>query len=192
VTAGVKEPSNFAVILEDALNNPVTTDHSKVTLEIQSGPAGAAIVGTSTVPVSNGYATFNNVEFPVAGMYTLKAVDGALNVLSTSFNVSAAAAKKLVFLQQPTLTLLSLPISPAITVKVEDQFGNVVTTDTSTVVLSIKSGPKGASLGGMISEAAVAGVATFADVVPSIAGTYVLNAADGHLTSVLSSGFLVA
>jgi hypothetical protein len=198
VVAGVKE--NLTVVLEDSLGNIVTTDsHSKLTLQIQSGPAGGALVGKTTGTVTSGIAKFTNLSFPIAGTYTvkatdglLKATDGLLNASSNSFTVTPAAATKLVFLQQPTATTHGMAIAPAIKIEVEDQFGNVVTTDSSTVTLSIKSGPKSATLGGIESIAAIDGVATLEDVLLPIAGTYTLDAFDGHLTSVVSESFLVS
>jgi len=51
-------------------------------------------------------------------------------------------------------------ITPAVTVRVLDQFNNLVTGDTSTVALAPSSG----ILNGTTSVAAVAGVATFSDL----------------------------
>ena len=48
---------------------------------------------------------------------------------------------------------------------VEDQFGNIVTTDSSTVTISLASGPGGFATGSTISVAAVNGIATFSNLV---------------------------
>ena len=63
-------------------------------------------------------------------------------------------------------------------VDVEDPFGNIVLTDSSTVSLSIASGP--GSLSGTVTATASSGVATFSDVILDTAGSYTLAATDGH------------
>ena len=96
---------------------------------------------TATATASNGVATFSALAINTAGSYTLKATDGTLtSATSSSLAISAAAASKLVFGQQPTNTKHGVAMSPAVTVKVEDAFGNVVTGNSSTVTLTLSSG----------------------------------------------------
>ena len=71
----------------------------------------------------------------------------------------------------------------------EDQFGNVVTTDSSNVTLSVASGP--GSLSGTVTVAASSGIATFSNIKLDTAGSYTLTASDGSLTSATSSSFTV-
>ena len=113
----------------DQLGDLLTSDNSNVTLAANS-PAGVAISGTDTIQVSGGMATFSNVILDTAGNYTLVATDGSLpGAVSDSFTISPAAAAKLVFVQQPVNTSVGATINPAITVNVEDEFGNIVTGD---------------------------------------------------------------
>jgi hypothetical protein len=78
-------------------------------------------------------------------------------------------------------------------VDVEDQFGNIVTSDDSDVTLVIKpgTGPDGAILSGSVTVAAQAGVATFSDATLDEIGTYKLKAKDGALAAVKSTGFSI-
>src|ERR1700678_1654465 len=69
--------------------------------------------------------------------------------------------------------------STSITVDVEDPFGNIVTTDSSTVTLSVASGP--GSLSGTLTMAASSGIATFSNVKLNTAGSYTLTTSDGSL-----------
>ncbi len=190
--AGAKINPALTVELKDAFGNVEINDHSKVTLTIFSGPGGALLTGTATAAASKGLAKFSNLSLRTVGTYTLQAADAALTASSTSFNVTPAAAKKLVFTQQPTATMASTPIAPTIVVTVEDTFGNVVTSDSSLITLAIKSGPHSAILSGTLAEAAVNGAATFADIEAPTAGTYTLSAADGRLTSAVSNSFLIS
>ena len=79
---------------------------------------------------------------------------------------------------------------PVDLVDVEDQFGNIVTTDSSNVTLSVASGP--GSLSGTVTVAASGGVATFSNVKLDTAGSYTLTASDGALTTTTSNSFTVA
>ncbi|MGA2229839.1 MAG: hypothetical protein ABSH22_02845 [Tepidisphaeraceae bacterium] len=94
---------------------------------------------------------------------------------------------QLAFGQQPGNIIAGKPFSPAVTVVVEDRDGEVVSTDDSTITLSIASGPSGL-LGGTITAPAVDGVATFSGLSPlTVAGTYKLGASDGALSGVSGS-----
>ena len=106
---------------------------------------------------------------------------------SDTFTISPAGAHQLAFSQQPTDAIAGADISPAVTVDVQDQFGNTVTSDTSTVTLTLAGGT---FAGGSRTAMATAsgGVATFANLVIDAAGTYTLSASDGTLVSTPSSG----
>jgi hypothetical protein len=194
----VQEPSNISVgsavspsiilDLEDQFGNIATSDDSNVTLSVASGQGG--VTGTATVAASNGVATFSDVILDAAGSYTLTATDGGLTpATSASFTVLPAAAAKLAYFVQPSDVIAGIVESPYITVDVEDQFGDLVSNDSSDVTLSIASGRGG--LGGTLTVAAVNGVATFSNVSITAAGAYTLEATDGNLTSATSGSFTV-
>jgi uncharacterized repeat protein (TIGR03803 family) len=96
------------------------------------------------------------------------------------------------FLQQPSTTQNRGTIGPTVWVAVEDNNGDVVQSDNSTVTLSLANTAGGAaSLGGTLTATAHNGVAMFntASISTSILGTYKLTATDGTLTSATSNGF---
>jgi hypothetical protein len=69
----------ITVAVVDAKGNMVTTNNTQlVTLSIASGPAGAQLLGTTTVRAINGVADFTNLTLSLAGTYTLTATGGAL------------------------------------------------------------------------------------------------------------------
>jgi autotransporter-associated beta strand protein len=188
-TAGVANSPSIAVDVEDQFGNIVTSNSSNVTVAVASGPGSAS--GTLTVAAANGVATFGNVKLDTAGNYTLSATDGALtSATSGSFTVSPAAASKLVYGTQPSNATAGAAFSPSIVVDVEDQFGNIVTSNSSSVTLAVASGP--GSAGGTLTVAASGGVATFGNVNIDTAGSYTLSASDGGLTSATSNSFTVA
>jgi hypothetical protein len=192
-TAGTALSPAVSVAVEDRFGNLVSTDTSTLTLSVQTGPGGFEGSSTTQVAAVNGVATFNTLILDTAGAYTLSAAVGTLSsATSTSFTVSAAAAAQLAFLQQPTNGTAGTALSPAVSVVIKDQFGNVVTTDQSTVTMAIQSGPGGFDSSSTTQVAAVNGVAGFSSLILDTAGAYTLSAADGALTSATSSSFTVS
>jgi len=184
--AGADITPAITVDVEDSNGNLITSDNSStVVLSIASGPPA----GTASAGVVNGVATFSGVYLNTAGTYKFLATDGALTTATSNpFLISNAAgpAAKLAFIQEPENTASGAPITPSVTVDVEDSSGNLVTSDSSsTVVLTIASGPPA----GTASAGVVNGVATFTGLYLNTTGTYTLKATDGSLTSATSTSF---
>jgi hypothetical protein len=102
---------------------------ANITVAIGANPGGGTLSGTLTVAASGGLATFNTLSINKLGTgYTLTASSGALiGATSSSFNITAATANKLAFAQQPTSATAGVAISPAVTVRILDQFDNLTT-----------------------------------------------------------------
>ena len=91
---------------------------------------------------ASGVATLSNLILDTAGAYTLGVSDGSLTAaISGSLTISPAAASKLAVTQTPTTGTAGQAVGTALTVAVEDAFGNTVTSNTSTVAVAIESGP---------------------------------------------------
>ncbi|MDP2656403.1 MAG: hypothetical protein Q8P11_02460 [bacterium] len=98
-------------------------------------------------------------------------------------------ASKLAFLQEPTTSLVDATISPAVTVQIQDQFGNP-TTDTSDVALAIETNPSDGILTGGDATSAISGTSTFDSLSIDTAGSgYTLTASSDGLLSATSSSF---
>jgi uncharacterized repeat protein (TIGR03803 family) len=167
--------------VDDIYGNLVTTDTSVVSLW-----CAATLTGTTSTTAVGGIATFTGLSIQQAGNFLIAANNGVVPTVTTnSFTISAAAASQLVFTQQPTSATAGQSIG-TVGVSVEDAFGNVVLTDTSTVDLT------GNTLQGTASASAVAGVATFTGLSMLQAGMYTLSAGDGGLTSATSSAITIA
>jgi len=192
-TAGAASSPSILVDVESAAGSVVASDTSKVTLAIASGPAGAPLGGTVTVPAVKGVATFNNVRFTVAGAYTLRATDGTLTAaISKSIAIVPSAASKVVIAAQPTTGIAGKTLNPAVAVKVEDAFGNVVTSNASAITIALASGPAGGSLAGTLRANAINGIATFSNLSMKVTGAYTLEATDGALTGAISKPISIA
>lgn len=189
-TAGTAIAPAVTVEIRDAGGNP-TPSTASVAVAIGTNPAGGTLSGTTTRTAVNGTATFSDLSIDRAGSgYTLTAASSGLTgATSSGFAVTAAAPAKLAFGQQPTNTTAGAAISPAVTVQILDQFGNL-TTDTTTVTVALGANPGSATLSGTLSRPASAGVAAFPDLsLTKAAGGYTLTATGGSLAGATSGSF---
>jgi type II secretory pathway pseudopilin PulG len=194
-TALTPEP---VVAIEDAAGNIVTQDLSPVTLAITPGTGtnGANLSAGCSGTEFYGVVTFSSCTIDTAGAgYTLTASDGTLSTATSSaFTVSTGVPTQLVFATQPGSSTGSSTLSTQPVVNIEDADGFLVTTDNSTVSLSItpSTGSSGAALSGC-TQTESSGVVAFLGCAVSLAGNgYTLTASDGSLSSAISTSFNVA
>ena len=167
-TAGEPFPSAVAVGVEDEWNNAVDWDNAtEVTLAlVDSSAEPIALNGDSIVTVENGIASFANLSTTVAGTdHRLIASSGSLiGADSDPFDVASAAGTAIEFLSIPDQLVSGLALSPALQIRVIDNFGNTATDDTRNISLRISDGSSLQSLG---TEAATNGIASYTAVIPS-------------------------
>ncbi len=173
---------------QDAFGNQVTTSAS-VTLKLTGGKFAN---GSTTVVVAavDGVVTFSNLIINTAGSYTLTASIGSVTTSSSNVTISAATASKLVWQTAPSTTGVAGATLNPLVVLVEDAFGNIVTTDSSTVTLTLSSGTFGSG-SSTVTATAANGIATFSNLSVSLAGTYKLTASDSASLTNVSSGNVV-
>ncbi len=191
-TAGVAFASQPKVTVQDQYGNTVTSDTSSVTIAVTGGAATLSGCAANPTAATAGVATFGGCTITTAGTYTLTATDGSLtSAVSGSFTIGPAAANKLSFTQSPGNTVAGVAFASQPQVTVQDQYGNTVTSDTSSVTIAVTGGA--ATLSGCAAnpEPATAGVATFGGCTITTAGTYTLTATDGSLTSAVSGSFTI-
>ncbi len=100
------------------------------------------------------------------------------------------AASKLAFLQQPSNAVSTATITPAVTVRVLDASNNLVANSSAPVTLVIGTNPGSGTLSGTLTQNAVNGVATFANLsIDKIGPGYTLAASSSGLTGATSSAF---
>ncbi|WP_164001004.1 beta strand repeat-containing protein [Pyxidicoccus caerfyrddinensis] len=188
-TAGAALNPGMRVSILDAFDN-LTASTASVTVALATNPAGGVLLGTVTESAVAGVATFGAVRLEKAGTgYSLRATaDGLTDATSTSFDIAPAAAASLVYRSQPTNGVAGQALA-AIEVELFDAYGNL-TNSTATVNLSLGANPGGGTLGGSVSQAAVAGVARFTSVnIQKAAAGYTLRATSGSLPAAVSSTF---
>ena len=190
----------FSVTVEsqDVNGNASNLVAASTTITLTKATGGGSLSGTLTGTIASG-ASSVTIATPVyskSDAMTLTATASGGDVLtavtSGSITFSAGAATKLAFLQQPTSAVGGATISPAVTVRIEDANGNLVTTDnTTTVTLAIGTNPGSGTLTGGGAATASGGIATFSGLSINKSGTgYTLGASSSPvLTAATSSAF---
>ncbi len=184
-TAGATD--NLTITAEDTYGNTVTTYTGSKSLTF----SGASPIGSNNPTVTNASASATNfgtaesitfaggVASPTttgasgqavmtlykAGTDLIVVSDGSINNGSgLSVTVGATGGLQLAFGQQPSNAYVGLSMSPAVTVLIEDQYGNL-TSSTSSIALTITTNPCGglpAVTNGTVG--AVSGTATFSSL----------------------------
>src|SRR5262249_19551523 len=159
--------SGSVVNFTAGLGNPFTISTAgsgspPTALAITSGTLPAGITFTNN---GNGTATLNydsSYTTPTTATLIITATDLDGDTAPQAFVVSVgpATAHHLFLGAQRSNPPVGQAINPALTVQVVDQFGNVVSSDGSTVTLGIGTNPSGGSFSGTYNVAAVNGVAT--------------------------------
>lgn len=175
------------VTVLNASGKVVNSNSQLVTLTVVGG-SFASGGPTAVVQAVKGVATFTGLTINETGSYSLVATAAGLtSATSNSFNITPGTATHLAIEQSPLSGDEGQLLSPSLVVEIRDAFNNVVTSNTSLVVVSVASGP-GAFTGSTTSVNAVAGVATFSNLKLNTEGVYTLLVADGDP----SDGLLLA
>ena len=109
-----------------------------------------------------------------------------------TLTVTGGAASKLVILSQPSSSAVAgVAFAQQPQIRIEDQYGNLRSSDNSTVVTVARSAGSG-TLQGTLSATAVNGVATFANLSHNVANTINLSFSSSGLTSATSANIVVS
>jgi hypothetical protein len=168
-----------AVVLQDAFGNPVTG----ATVTFKASGDGS-VAGSPALSDVNGIATLTSWKLGTRpGPNTLTvSVAGVTATATLSATARPGPAAKLAFATDPSNVVPGQLITPAVVVLVEDQYGNVVTTDNSTVSIDLANNPGGSILGGNRAVQADHGRATFNVLFLSALGSgYTLIPSDSSL-----------
>jgi hypothetical protein len=165
-------------------------------LAIASDPNGGAahLVGGGDASLSAGVATWSAAHIDLGGFgYTLAVgASGLISDTSSSFNITTGLPSRLAFGVPPSAVTAGSKIAPAITVRVTDSDGNLVTSDIATQISLTRSGCSGVAVRGGGPIKVSNGIATFPDVVLNSAGTAQLVASALSRSSATSASFVVA
>ena len=164
-----------------------------VSFAATSGSGSVAPAAATTD--ANGLAQTSWTLGTTVGAQTVTVTSASLAGSPMTFGATgqAAIATRLAYTSSPTEgTNIAAGATLGLVVVARDIDGDAVSSFTGNVTLSLATSPTGATLGGTTTVAAVAGVATFANVTLGMPGTgYVLAASATGLTGASSAAFNV-
>ena len=190
VAAGAAITPAIQVEVRDQFNNRVTAASPGVSLGFGNNAGGGTLSGGGQQMAANGVATFSAASIDKAGTgYTLVASSAPLTpVTSGQFNVTAAAATKLVLTTTPSSTARSgAPLAPQPAVQLQDANGNPVSQ--GGVVVTATASPAGATASNNTATTGTNGAATFTGLtLTGTAGSYTLSFGGGTGITPATSG----
>ena len=190
-TAGSTLATQPVIYEEDQFGNLLTGDNTtSVTAYLGSG--NGPLQGTLSATVTGGVARFAGLADQAAGTISLLFTGAGLtSIPSVPIVISPATPNKLVIHTQPSgAATAGQPFATQPVVWEEDQFGNVVTTDSSSIVtasLASGAGP----LHGTLTASVAGGIATFTNLSDNTTETITLKFTTGGLTSPASTSISI-
>lgn len=199
--SNISAGNSFSVVVQsqtESGNRANVVSDTGITLSRKSGTGlldgtltGTIPAGTSEVTITG--VTYTKAESGVVITASRSSGDALAPGDSAAFTVDPGAATALVFSAQPVNGIAGNVIAGPPTVAVHDIFGNVVASSSATVTMAIGNNPGGSSLSGVLSVAAISGVASFGDLSLNKAGSgYTLTASSPGLTGATSSSFTIS
>ncbi len=167
---------------------------------ISDSTTGSKIYYTTDGMIPTSSSQLYSGGIPIAVSTTVQAIAAlgesqsavASSRLTITTPAQSAPATQLAFLQEPSNASTQATISPAVTVKVLDQNGSLVSSATNAVSLRLATGSTTGSISGTLTRTAVNGVATFNDLSLSSPGQYTLQATSNGLSATTSTSFSIA
>ncbi len=199
------------VTVYDALGAVATSDNTTVITvsfsTYSTGGTAGTLLGSTSIGVTNGVATFSDLEIEEsatpatdAGTYYLLYTATNPNTVSfpttisgsTYVNSNGTVPAKLSFSTQPAKAAKLQTMSP-FKVQILDANGYICSNDNSDTV-TIAAIPQGGGTGsasGTLTQTAVNGIATFNDIDINYTGVYTIQATSSSLTSATSAAFAI-
>ena len=190
-TNGAGSPLPVTVHALDAQGDVAKSFTGTVTIALAAGSPAAPLLGTLTATAVEGVATFTDLRINLVGTgYALTAsASGLPNATTSAFAIIAGPAQRLTFASYPNFGA-EAGVLDVVEVIARDAAGNVATSFTGNVTISLAVGPSDA-LSGTLTRAAVAGVATFPNLNLVVAAEYQFGAGSSGLASIRGPLFSV-
>jgi hypothetical protein len=186
-TAGLAFAPQPAIAIADSFGNVCSSDNSTV-VSAARNVGTAALQGTLSATAVNGVATFANLSYNKAESLTINFTAAGLgSATSSAVAVSPGAASRLTILTQPSPTASAgAPFAQQPVLRIEDQFGNLRSSDNATAVTASRSAGSG-TLQGTTTRTAINGVVTFTDLAHNVVTNITVLFASGSLSNATST-----
>src|SRR5437870_3789218 len=191
-TAGVAFLQQPVIRIEDQYGNLRSSDNGTAVAATRNAGSGT-LQGTTSLTAIGGLVSFTNLSHTVATNITIQFASGSLvSATSTAVAVSPAAASRLTIQTQPPATATAgLAFVPQPVIRIEDQFGNLRSSDNGIPVTAARNAGSG-TLQGITSLSAANGVVSFTDLAHNVASTITLNFTSPGLPGVTSGQVAVS
>lgn len=201
--AGTNFATQPVMTVQDTYGNTVTSSTAAIGLGMYTDNTCATAAGSGTLSVTSGNAVAGvwapaGVNFTLVGTFYLGATSAGLTKgCSNAEVITVATTSKVAFTTQPsTPTAAGTNFSTQPVVKVQDTYGNTITTSGATINLGVYTDNTCATAAGsgtlsVTSGAATSGVWTLAGLNFNKSGTYYLKASSGALTVDCSTAFVI-
>lgn len=192
VAAGTPIAPAVEVSVEDAFGNVVAASGTGIDLALGANPGGATLSGVTHRTTIDGVASFSDltVDKPSSGYSLVASSPNLPAITSVPFLIAPAGGSRLAFIAVPSTATAGAPLS-SVQVVARDSLGNTIASFTDAVTIALATNSGNATLSGTTTVAAVAGVATFADLHLDQSGTYSFNASANGVASAASASFAV-
>ena len=168
----------ITVQVQDQFGNLVSTDNNtSLTLSVNG-------VVVSTMPDTNGSATFSGLQFTKTGTETISVTSNPpLTAATARMTVVPAAADHLAFVTTPNASIVAGVTEAPVQVVVEDAFNNIIVADASHVTASfsvLSGGPTngGSFLANAPTTSQLNGRQYFSNIIFDVTGRYSMNISD--------------
>ena len=181
----------LTISAEDPYGNLTPAFTGKVTIALKNNPDNGMLGGRLRIVARAGVATFSGLTLDqAADGYTIQATTtGLSSVTTSSFDITPAAAFKLIVTTQPPASITAGQTF-GLTATVEDRYGNVASSFTGAISISLRNNPGNGTLNGTLQVNAVAGVVTFSGLTLDAAGNgYTIQVVSPDLRRVITSSF---
>ena len=192
----VDSPFGLTVAAEDIYGNVDTSFSGSVTVGLANNPVDGVLSvttpGTATVSAVQGVASFVDLMINAPGTdYTLEATSSGLSTITTGALDVTNTATQLVVTSPPPASVVA-GASFGFTVTVEDDNGDVVPSFNGLVNIPLGSNSGGGDVGGILTVAAVNGVAAFTGLSLDKEGVQTLEVTSNGLPSTTTGVVTVA
>ncbi len=184
----------FTASAEDAEGNLATNFSGNVSLALTTNPGSSTLSGTTVLSIVSGTAVFSGLALNHTGSgYQLSVVNNGLSAATIGpFNVTARGVATHLVIESAPPSTATPGVQFAVTVDAVDDFDIVDTTFNGNIAIALANNPGAASLSGVLSTSATAGVAVFAGLSLNNPGLgYTLQATSSALTSGTTQPFNV-
>jgi hypothetical protein len=187
--------STFTLIARDTAGVQIPRGGSAVAFSLSGGGTSSGVIGPVTDHGDGTYsATFTGQTAGTATEVSATIDGQSLSSAKPTITVTVGPAARAQFVVEPAGATAGTVIQPDVKVGVADAYGNLLTTATGVVTLTILNNPAGGTLFGIVSRTLVSGtgIATFSDLRIDRAGDgYTLRAGSGTLAPDTSAAFSI-